>query len=94
MVLAQWCMVSVWILCEVLFDPPKIALYKQHYCYSYRLVTLTERESRLQEVRSTFLSTYNSTVGLKLVSPSSSGAIGGLLEQFVRGVGLRGSSVL
>uniref|UniRef100_A0A670ZC30 Myotubularin related protein 14 n=1 Tax=Pseudonaja textilis TaxID=8673 RepID=A0A670ZC30_PSETE len=59
-----------------------------------RLVTLTERESRLQEVRSTFLSTYNSTVGLKLVSPSSSGAIGGLLEQFVRGVGLRGSSVL
>ncbi|XP_070594108.1 phosphatidylinositol-3,5-bisphosphate 3-phosphatase MTMR14 isoform X2 [Erythrolamprus reginae] len=59
-----------------------------------RLVTLTERESRLQEVRSTFLSTYNSTVGLKLVSPSSSGAIGGLLEQFARGVGLRGSSVL
>ncbi|XP_015675353.1 myotubularin-related protein 14 [Protobothrops mucrosquamatus] len=59
-----------------------------------RLVTLTERESRLQEVRSTFLSAYNSTVGLKLASPSSSGAIGGLLEQFVRGVGLRGSSVL
>ncbi|KAM3847443.1 phosphatidylinositol-3,5-bisphosphate 3-phosphatase MTMR14 isoform 3-T4 [Vipera latastei] len=59
-----------------------------------RLVTLTERESRLQEVRSAFLSAYNGTVGLKLVSPSSSGAIGGLLEQFVRGVGLRGSSVL
>ncbi|XP_063147489.1 myotubularin-related protein 14 isoform X1 [Candoia aspera] len=59
-----------------------------------RLVTLTERESRLEEVRSAFLATYNSTVGLKLMSPSSSGAIGGLLEQFVRGVGLRGSNVL
>ncbi|XP_008103758.2 myotubularin-related protein 14 isoform X3 [Anolis carolinensis] len=59
-----------------------------------RLVTLTERESRLEEVRSTFLAAYHSTVGLKTVSPSPSGAIGGLLEQFARGVGLRGSSVL
>ncbi|XP_062978188.1 myotubularin-related protein 14 isoform X2 [Elgaria multicarinata webbii] len=59
-----------------------------------RLVTLTERESRLDEVRSAFLATYNSTVGLKSVSPSPSGAIGGLLEQFARGVGLRGSSAL
>ncbi|KAH0630335.1 hypothetical protein JD844_013272 [Phrynosoma platyrhinos] len=58
------------------------------------LVTLTERESRLEEVRSTFLAAYNSTVALKTVSPSPSGAIGGLLEQFARGVGLRGSSVL
>ncbi|XP_072845351.2 phosphatidylinositol-3,5-bisphosphate 3-phosphatase MTMR14 isoform X1 [Pogona vitticeps] len=58
------------------------------------LVTLTERESRLEEVRSTFLAAYSSTVGLKPVSPSPSGAIGGLLEQFARGVGLRGSSVL
>ncbi|XP_061474887.1 myotubularin-related protein 14 isoform X2 [Rhineura floridana] len=59
-----------------------------------RLVTLTERESRLEGVRSAFLAAYNSTVGLKPVSPSPSGAIGGLLEQFARGVGLRGSSVL
>ncbi|XP_060622524.2 myotubularin-related protein 14 isoform X2 [Anolis sagrei] len=58
------------------------------------LVTQTERESRLEEVRSTFLAAYHSTVGLKTVSPSPSGAIGGLLEQFARGVGLRGSSVL
>ncbi|XP_042307444.1 myotubularin-related protein 14 isoform X2 [Sceloporus undulatus] len=58
------------------------------------LVTLTERESRLEEVRSNFLAAYNSTVALKTVSPSPSGAIGGLLEQFARGVGLRGSSVL
>ncbi|XP_044307727.1 myotubularin-related protein 14 isoform X2 [Varanus komodoensis] len=59
-----------------------------------RLVTLTERESRLEEVRLAFLAAYNSTVGLKSVSPSPSGAIGGLLEQFARGVGLRGSSAL
>ncbi|KAM9098240.1 phosphatidylinositol-3,5-bisphosphate 3-phosphatase MTMR14 isoform 9-T9 [Sarcophilus harrisii] len=52
----------------------------------------TERESRLEEVRSTFLATYSSTVGLKSVTPSPSGAIGGLLEQFARGVGLRVSS--
>uniref|UniRef100_UPI0025411050 myotubularin-related protein 14 n=1 Tax=Euleptes europaea TaxID=460621 RepID=UPI0025411050 len=58
------------------------------------LVTPTERESRLDEVRSAFLATYSSTVALKPVSPSPSGAIGGLLEQFVRGVGLRGSGIL
>uniref|UniRef100_A0ACB8EGP3 Uncharacterized protein n=1 Tax=Sphaerodactylus townsendi TaxID=933632 RepID=A0ACB8EGP3_9SAUR len=58
------------------------------------LVTLTERESRLDEVRSAFLATYSSTVALKPVSPSPSGAIGGLLEQFARGVGLRGSGIL
>ncbi|XP_066469806.1 myotubularin-related protein 14 isoform X2 [Tiliqua scincoides] len=58
------------------------------------LVTVTERESRLEEVRSAFLAAYNSTVGLKSVSPSPSGAIGGLLEQFARGVGLRGSGIL
>nr|XP_028575550.1 myotubularin-related protein 14 isoform X1 [Podarcis muralis] len=58
------------------------------------LVTLTERETRLEDVRLAFLAAYNSTVGLKPVMPSPSGAIGGLLEQFARGVGLRGSSVL
>ncbi|XP_059519449.1 myotubularin-related protein 14 isoform X8 [Myotis daubentonii] len=57
-----------------------------------RLAALSERETRLQEVRSAFLAAYSSTVGLRAVAPSPSGAIGGLLEQFVRGVGLRGTS--
>lgn len=57
-----------------------------------RLAALSERETRLQEVRSTFLAAYSSTVGLRAAAPSPSGAIGGLLEQFVRGVGLRGTS--
>ncbi|XP_021550605.1 myotubularin-related protein 14 isoform X5 [Neomonachus schauinslandi] len=56
------------------------------------LAALSERETRLQEVRSAFLATYSSTVGLRAAAPSPSGAIGGLLEQFVRGVGLRGTS--
>ncbi|XP_021115845.1 myotubularin-related protein 14 isoform X2 [Heterocephalus glaber] len=56
------------------------------------LAALSERETRLQEVRSAFLATYSSTVGLRAGAPSPSGAIGGLLEQFVRGVGLRGTS--
>ncbi|XP_075430485.1 phosphatidylinositol-3,5-bisphosphate 3-phosphatase MTMR14 isoform X2 [Ascaphus truei] len=54
----------------------------------------TEREFRLEAVRSTFLAAYNTTIGLKSVSPSPSGAIGGLLEQFARGVGLRGPSTI
>ncbi|XP_017533134.3 phosphatidylinositol-3,5-bisphosphate 3-phosphatase MTMR14 isoform X1 [Manis javanica] len=56
------------------------------------LAALSERETRLQEVRSVFLAAYSSTVGLQAAAPSPSGAIGGLLEQFVRGVGLRGMS--
>ncbi|XP_053325444.1 myotubularin-related protein 14 isoform X2 [Spea bombifrons] len=52
----------------------------------------TERAARLESVRSIFLSAYSSTIGLKSVSASPSGAIGGLLEQFARGVGLRGPS--
>ncbi|XP_074008920.1 phosphatidylinositol-3,5-bisphosphate 3-phosphatase MTMR14 isoform X1 [Numenius arquata] len=58
------------------------------------LVSASDRESRLEEVRSAFLASYSRTIGLKAVPPSPSGAIGGLLEQFVRGVGLRGSSTL
>lgn len=61
---------------------------------SPRLVSASDRESRLEEVRSSFLASYSRTIGLKAVPPSPSGAIGGLLEQFVRGVGLRGSSTL
>ncbi|XP_063081286.1 myotubularin-related protein 14 isoform X4 [Cavia porcellus] len=57
-----------------------------------RLAALNDRETRLQEVRSAFLAAYSSTVGLRTAAPSPSGAIGGLLEQFVRGVGLRGAS--
>uniref|UniRef100_A0A8C3SYL9 Myotubularin related protein 14 n=1 Tax=Chelydra serpentina TaxID=8475 RepID=A0A8C3SYL9_CHESE len=57
-----------------------------------RLVPGASRESRLEEVRSAFLATYSSTIGLKAVPSSPSGALGGLLEQFARGVGLRGSS--
>ncbi|XP_069332178.1 phosphatidylinositol-3,5-bisphosphate 3-phosphatase MTMR14 isoform X14 [Eulemur rufifrons] len=57
-----------------------------------RIAALSNRETRLQEVRSAFLATYSSTVGLRAVAPSPSGAIGGLLEQFARGVGLRGTS--
>ncbi|KAM7170933.1 phosphatidylinositol-3,5-bisphosphate 3-phosphatase MTMR14 isoform 4-T4 [Macrochelys suwanniensis] len=56
------------------------------------LVPGASRESRLEEVRSAFLATYSSTIGLKAVPSSPSGALGGLLEQFARGVGLRGSS--
>ncbi|XP_034631769.1 myotubularin-related protein 14 isoform X3 [Trachemys scripta elegans] len=57
-----------------------------------RLVPVAGRESRLEEVRSAFLATYSSTIGLKAAPSSPSGALGGLLEQFARGVGLRGSS--
>ncbi|XP_015989997.1 myotubularin-related protein 14 isoform X6 [Rousettus aegyptiacus] len=56
------------------------------------LAALNERKTRLQEVRSAFLAAYSSTVGLRAAAPSPSGAIGGLLEQFVRGVGFRGTS--
>uniref|UniRef100_A0A8D0GXW2 Myotubularin related protein 14 n=1 Tax=Sphenodon punctatus TaxID=8508 RepID=A0A8D0GXW2_SPHPU len=59
-----------------------------------RLVPLTARESRLEEVRAVFLAAYSSTMSQRGESPSPSGAIGGLLEQFARGVGLRGSSTL
>ncbi|EHH51155.1 Myotubularin-related protein 14 [Macaca fascicularis] len=48
------------------------------------LAALSDRETRLQEVRSAFLAAYSSTVGLRAVAPSPSGAIGGLLEQFAR----------
>ncbi|XP_073425774.1 phosphatidylinositol-3,5-bisphosphate 3-phosphatase MTMR14 isoform X3 [Dendrobates tinctorius] len=54
----------------------------------------TERATRLEAVRSIFLSAYNTTIGLRTVPPSPSGAIGGLLEQFARGVGLRGASTI
>uniref|UniRef100_A0AAZ3P0D0 Myotubularin related protein 14 n=1 Tax=Oncorhynchus tshawytscha TaxID=74940 RepID=A0AAZ3P0D0_ONCTS len=48
--------------------------------------------ARLETVREVFLAAYSSTVGLKSSAPSPSGAISGLLEQFARGVGLRGTN--
>ncbi|KAL4655631.1 myotubularin-related protein 14 [Arapaima gigas] len=54
----------------------------------------SERQARLEAVRELFLSAYSSTVGLKSAAPSPSGAISGLLEQFARGVGLRGSNTI
>ncbi|XP_061075478.1 myotubularin-related protein 14 isoform X2 [Conger conger] len=51
-----------------------------------------ERQVRLEAVREVFLAAYSSTVGLKSSAPSPSGAISGLLEQFARGVGLRGTN--
>uniref|UniRef100_A0A4W5RX13 Myotubularin related protein 14 n=1 Tax=Hucho hucho TaxID=62062 RepID=A0A4W5RX13_9TELE len=52
----------------------------------------SERQARLEAVREVFLTAYSSTVGLKSSAPSPSGAISGLLEQFARGVGLRGTN--
>ncbi|XP_005726784.1 myotubularin-related protein 14 isoform X1 [Pundamilia nyererei] len=54
----------------------------------------SERQARLEAVREAFLAAYSSTVGLKSTAPSPSGAISGLLEQFARGVGLRGSNAI
>ncbi|XP_034535784.1 myotubularin-related protein 14 [Notolabrus celidotus] len=54
----------------------------------------SERQARLEAVREVFLAAYSSTVGLKSSAPSPSGAITGLLEQFARGVGLRGTNAI
>ncbi|KAG7478393.1 hypothetical protein MATL_G00080110 [Megalops atlanticus] len=54
----------------------------------------SERQVRLEAVREVFLAAYSSTVGLKSAAPSPSGAISGLLEQFARGVGLRGTNTI
>ncbi|XP_051931087.1 myotubularin-related protein 14 isoform X3 [Hippocampus zosterae] len=54
----------------------------------------SERQARLEAVREIFLAAYSSTVGLKSVASSPSGAITGLLEQFARGVGLRSTNAL
>uniref|UniRef100_A0A9J8C5Z4 Myotubularin related protein 14 n=1 Tax=Cyprinus carpio carpio TaxID=630221 RepID=A0A9J8C5Z4_CYPCA len=51
-------------------------------------------EMRLEAVRELFLAAYSSTVGLKSSASSPSGAISGLLEQFARGVGLRGTNAI
>ncbi|MGH0175596.1 UNVERIFIED_CONTAM: hypothetical protein FKN15_070848 [Acipenser sinensis] len=58
-----------------------------------RCPPVPERQARLEMVREVFLSAYSATVGLKS-SASPSGAITGLLEQFARGVGLRGTNMI
>ncbi|XP_076125388.1 phosphatidylinositol-3,5-bisphosphate 3-phosphatase MTMR14 isoform X3 [Alosa pseudoharengus] len=59
---------------------------------SGRIEYVPERQARLEAVREVFLAAYSCTVGLKSAAPSPSGAISGLLEQFARGVGLRGTN--
>lgn len=59
-----------------------------------RCTFVPDRQVRLEAVRELFLAAYSSTVGLKSSSPSPSGAISGLLEQFARGVGLRGTNAI
>uniref|UniRef100_A0A8C1Y7N1 Myotubularin-related protein 14 n=1 Tax=Cyprinus carpio TaxID=7962 RepID=A0A8C1Y7N1_CYPCA len=59
-----------------------------------RCTFVPERQVRLEAVRELFLAAYSSTVGLKSSASSPSGAISGLLEQFARGVGLRGTNAI
>ncbi|XP_076012556.1 phosphatidylinositol-3,5-bisphosphate 3-phosphatase MTMR14 isoform X2 [Genypterus blacodes] len=54
----------------------------------------SQRQARLEAVREVFLAAYSSTVGLKSSAPYPSSAISGLLEQFARGVGFRGTNVV
>lgn len=70
-----------------LFSPSLSSLSRSPSCPSP-----SERQARLETVREVFLAAYSSTVGLKSSVPSPSGAISGLLEQFARGVGLRGTN--
>lgn len=63
-------------------------------CLLSRCPFPSERQARLEAVREVFLAAYSSTVGLKSSAPSPSGAISGLLEQFARGVGLRGINAI
>uniref|UniRef100_A0A8C1NES3 Myotubularin related protein 14 n=1 Tax=Cyprinus carpio TaxID=7962 RepID=A0A8C1NES3_CYPCA len=58
------------------------------------LSALSSEALRLEAVRELFLAAYSSTVGLKSSASSPSGAISGLLEQFARGVGLRGTNAI
>ncbi|TRY72963.1 hypothetical protein DNTS_008424, partial [Danionella cerebrum] len=86
--------------CGSIHDPPMHAESPLPFSFqdeapSGRMCTFVpERQLRLESVRELFLSAYSSTVGLKSSSPSPSGAISGLLEQFARGVGLRGTNAI
>uniref|UniRef100_A0A8C1NCY7 Myotubularin related protein 14 n=1 Tax=Cyprinus carpio TaxID=7962 RepID=A0A8C1NCY7_CYPCA len=64
------------------------------FSFLCRCTFVPERQVRLEAVRELFLAAYSSTVGLKSSASSPSGAISGLLEQFARGVGLRGTNAI
>ncbi|CAL8340908.1 unnamed protein product [Lota lota] len=74
------------------YDPPLPFSFQDEGPSGRMCGFLSERQARLEAVRELFLAAYSSTVGLKSSAPSPSGAISGLLEQFARGVGLRGTS--
>ncbi|CAL8403487.1 unnamed protein product [Arctogadus glacialis] len=74
------------------YDPPLPFSFQDEGPSGRMCGFLSERQARLEAVRELFLAAYSSTVGLKSSAPSPSGAISGLLEQFARGVGLRGTN--
>uniref|UniRef100_A0A3P9H0Q2 Myotubularin related protein 14 n=1 Tax=Oryzias latipes TaxID=8090 RepID=A0A3P9H0Q2_ORYLA len=76
------------------FDPPLPFSFQDEGPNGRMCPLPTERQVRLEAVRELFLAAYSSTVGLKSSTPSPSGAISGLLEQFARGVGLRGTNAI
>lgn len=93
---------SLWLIC-LLSGLSRRCIFSDLYLPSYppclfpvlsRCSFPSERQARLEAVREAFLAAYSSTVGLKSSAPSPSGAISGLLEQFARGVGLRGSNAI
>lgn len=94
---------SLWLIC-LLSGLSRRCIFSDLYLPSYPPLLISsvlsrcsfpsERQARLEAVREAFLAAYSSTVGLKSSAPSPSGAISGLLEQFARGVGLRGSNAI
>ncbi|KAL0977856.1 hypothetical protein UPYG_G00162230 [Umbra pygmaea] len=73
-------------------DPPLPFSFQDDGPSGRMCTSLSERGARLEAVREVFLAAYSSTVGLRSSVASPSGAISGLLEQFARGVGLRGTN--
>uniref|UniRef100_A0A673L156 Myotubularin-related protein 14-like n=1 Tax=Sinocyclocheilus rhinocerous TaxID=307959 RepID=A0A673L156_9TELE len=89
---------SQWISAQatLLKKLPRVssAFFMSFFSFLCRCTFVPERQVRLEAVRELFLAAYSSTVGLKSSAPSPSGAISGLLEQFARGVGLRGTNAI
>uniref|UniRef100_A0A1A8CJP7 Myotubularin related protein 14 n=1 Tax=Nothobranchius kadleci TaxID=1051664 RepID=A0A1A8CJP7_NOTKA len=75
-------------------DPPLPFSFQDEGPSGRMCPLLLQRQTRLEAVREIFLAAYSSTVGLKSSAHSPSGAISGLLEQFARGVGLRGNNAI
>uniref|UniRef100_A0A8C2WB33 Myotubularin related protein 14 n=1 Tax=Cyclopterus lumpus TaxID=8103 RepID=A0A8C2WB33_CYCLU len=76
------------------FPPPLTSASSTSSAVDEGPICFLARQARLEAVREVFLAAYSSTVGLKSSAPSPSGAITGLLEQFARGVGLRGTNAI